>query len=299
MNIGVIGGGAIGLLFSAFLSKKHDVTIYTRTKEQAIMLQKKGIIVEGPSPFQIHVNKATSDRDYQEEILIISVKQYQLFPIIQLLKNLSGRTLIFVQNGMAHIELLKDLSMHNIILGSVEHGVLKKDHYLIEHTGIGRTIFCRFHANELTIINELNPHDPSFIVDVFDDWYSVLAKKLLANAIINPLTALYRVQNGELVFNPFFHRIAKKLFQEVWKVLELKNKSEHWDYVQNICKSTAKNRSSMLKDIENGQMTEIDAILGYIIAEAKKKHLSIPHVQFLFDSIKGIENQSEKGRPSQ
>ncbi|MEM5593669.1 ketopantoate reductase C-terminal domain-containing protein [Niallia circulans] len=35
---------------------------------------------------------------------------------------------------------------------------------------------------------------------------------------------------------------------------------------------TALNKSSMLKDMEAGRPTEIDAILGYIIEEAKRKN---------------------------
>ena len=49
MRIGIIGGGAIGLLFANYLSEKHDVTIYTRTQEQAELLNRDGLnfIVDG------------------------------------------------------------------------------------------------------------------------------------------------------------------------------------------------------------------------------------------------------------
>jgi 2-dehydropantoate 2-reductase len=36
MEIGIIGSGAVGLLSAAYLSKNHDVTLYTRRKEQEI-----------------------------------------------------------------------------------------------------------------------------------------------------------------------------------------------------------------------------------------------------------------------
>ncbi|CAM5275748.1 hypothetical protein BSAF29S_05212 [Bacillus safensis subsp. safensis] len=35
MNIGIIGGGAIGLLCASYLSQHHDITVLTRRKEQA------------------------------------------------------------------------------------------------------------------------------------------------------------------------------------------------------------------------------------------------------------------------
>ena len=34
MKIGVIGGGAIGLLFSYYLSEHHSISLYVHSKEQ-------------------------------------------------------------------------------------------------------------------------------------------------------------------------------------------------------------------------------------------------------------------------
>ncbi|MDQ7861305.1 2-dehydropantoate 2-reductase N-terminal domain-containing protein [Peribacillus frigoritolerans] len=42
MRIGIIGGGAIGLLFASHLSEKHNVTLYTHTADQASIIQRDG-----------------------------------------------------------------------------------------------------------------------------------------------------------------------------------------------------------------------------------------------------------------
>jgi len=295
MEIGIIGGGAIGLLFAAYLSKKHDVTVYTRTKNQAHMLIQNGVIVEGQEPFQAKLSYATNSVKYQEKVLIISVKQYHLENLIPLIKSLTPRIIIFLQNGMSHIEKVKELSMHDVYLGVVEHGVMKINDHKICHSGIGRTIISSFNNKDLSYINNLNIHDPSFPIEFSENWYNILAKKLLANAVINPLTALFNVSNGSLVTNLHFYRLAEKLFQEVWEALNLQNKNEHWAYVKDICLKTANNKSSMLKDLQNGRKTEVDAILGYILLEAERKTLNAPTVEFLYQSIKGIEIEREEG----
>lgn len=293
MEIGVIGGGAIGLLFAAYLSKKHDVTVYTRTKEQAEILRQKGILVEGKERFQGNVFDAINSTEYREKVLIISVKQYHLENLISSLQALPTRTIIFVQNGMAHIELVKKLPMHHVYFGVVEHGVMKIDNHSIYHSGIGRTIISGYNIRDLCNVKSIDINHPSFPIEYDDHWYNILAKKLLANAIINPLTALFKIPNGELMTNPYFYHLAETLFQEVWEVLNLENRKEHWDYVKSICKKTAKNKSSMLKDLMEGRKTEIDAILGYVLTEAAKKKLFVPTVEFLYHSIKGMERQWE------
>ena len=51
MRIGIIGGGAIGLLFASRLSEKHSVTLYTHTADQASIIKRDGIrlIADGES----------------------------------------------------------------------------------------------------------------------------------------------------------------------------------------------------------------------------------------------------------
>jgi 2-dehydropantoate 2-reductase len=69
------------------------------------------------------------------------------------------------------------------------------------------------------------------------------------------------------------------------------NEEQMWELVTTICKNTAQNKSSMLRDIEEGRKTEIDAILGYVLAEAKKIEREVAITQFLYDSIKGMERR--------
>ncbi|MBL1705430.1 2-dehydropantoate 2-reductase, partial [Klebsiella pneumoniae] len=55
---------------------------------------------------------------------------------------------------------------------------------------------------------------PHFPLQIASDWKDVMHKKLVVNVCINPLTALLRVQNGELISNPFFYQMMEQVFQE-------------------------------------------------------------------------------------
>lgn len=114
------------------------------------------------------------------------------------------------------------------------------------------------------------------------------AQKLVVNVCINPLTALLQVKNGELITNPFFYQMMEQVFKEV--VFLVKEEKEMvWEMVRHVCERTSHNTSSMLADVRANRQTEIGAIVGYVLEEAKKQQRSVPTLQFLFDAIKGLE----------
>ncbi|MCM3408973.1 2-dehydropantoate 2-reductase [Metabacillus litoralis] len=288
MEIGIIGSGSLGLLYSFYLSENNKVTLYSRREEQASKINKHGItLVQGNSEMKKNV-EATFEKNYKEPVLIITVKQYSLKPIIDTLTRLSPRTIIFLQNGMGHLRFLKHLSHHNLILGISEHGALKVSDSVVQHTGNGITKISSYKDCEMDVMNQIiRNHSEVFPFIRKSDWERMLKEKLIVNATINPLTALFRVKNGELITNPYFHKLFYELFEEVADLLKIENKELSWKQVKTICENTSENKSSMYKDIYNGRQTEIDSILGYIIDLSNGK--SCPRISFLYQAIKGIE----------
>ena len=56
-----------------------------------------------------------------------------------------------------------------------------------------------------------------------------------------------------------------------------------------ICEKTSHNTSSMLADVRANRQTEVNAIVGYVLEEAKEQQQSVPTLRFLFNAIKGME----------
>src|SRR5690625_2738321 len=99
MNIGVIGGGSIGLLIGSYLASKHHMTIYVRRKEQMETINTYGLLLNQTKIHQVKSLLLTNVKN--EDCLIICVKQPQLkciIPFIQ--KTRKNIPLIFLQNGM-------------------------------------------------------------------------------------------------------------------------------------------------------------------------------------------------------
>ncbi|KKI93748.1 hypothetical protein WQ54_01455 [Bacillus sp. SA1-12] len=293
MEIGIIGGGSIGLLYSFYLSKNHVITLYTKRKEQADQINNNGLLLQKNEISDKTIIKADFSSNYKEQVLIVTVKQYDIEQVITQLKNQSPRTILFLQNGMGHLSYLSSLDKHQILLGIAEHGALRTNDYIVNHTGIGITKISHYNQkNKRNVLLDqlLMDQDPVFPMELKSDWKKMLSEKLVVNATINPLTAVLHVKNGLLIENGYFKKILHELFLEVVHILGLEKEMHLWDHVQTICKNTSENSSSMLKDIQGGRQTEIDSILGYLINQAGNTNKLYPHITFLYHAIKGMES---------
>ncbi|WP_188454494.1 2-dehydropantoate 2-reductase [Virgibacillus oceani] len=285
MNIGVIGGGSIGLLVSALLSYEHTVTIYVRREQQKQALNEYRLSVSN-SEIEHPVRALLSNELKKEDCLIVCVKQGGISDIVSMIHKSDQRMpVVFLQNGMGHVDYLKHFNQP-IFVGAVEHGALKLSDHAILHTGKGVIKLAAFNRDikELkTFANQLV--NPVFPVCLAEDWEQMLHEKLVINAVINPLTALFDVNNGKLLRNPSLTKLAKHLCGEAALALGL-NFQEQWSRVQAVADATKDNVSSMRKDLQEERKTENEAISGYLL-NVSKYH--IPYTAFVYDSIRALE----------
>lgn len=299
MRIGIIGGGAIGLLVASYARKANiDVTIITRTVEQKQKLLQHGLTLKFIDGSCEHYDVCASTSFHSTsgvDFLFIAVKQYDLQNVITKLQHELEQIppLAFLQNGMSHLSLLNKMNSEPLFVVIVEHGALKESETTVVHTGKGKMLIGSYRGSVAPyrqMMLKLSEVGLPFVIS--DDWHWQMQKKLLANICINPLTALYRVENGMLISNSYLCMNMRAVFEEAIRVLKLDQKKQPlWEYVTGICEKTKHNRSSMLRDFENEKTTEIDAICGYFIEEAKKNGTSLSLIPFLYHSIKGLERE--------
>lgn len=138
MNIGIIGGGAIGLLCASYLTQHHDVTVFTRRNEQAEEIRAFGIerTVKGETcEASVHAETGITG---EFDLLIVTVKYHHLQDVLSELSTLSPHRILFLQNGMAHLLDLENWKTgHSLYIGVVEHGAMKMSDHEVNHTGIG------------------------------------------------------------------------------------------------------------------------------------------------------------------
>lgn len=109
MKIGIVGPGAIGLLYTFYLQKSNqDVTLFTRNAEQAEELNLTGVTCirngERETVFP-SILPIESMLDKQLDYTFIAVKQYHITDILPFVQGESS--LIFLQNGMSHLQVMQ------------------------------------------------------------------------------------------------------------------------------------------------------------------------------------------------
>ena len=115
-------------------------------------------------------------------------------------------------------------------------------------------------------------------------------QKLVANAVINPLTALYDVTNGQIIEDPALRQRAERLCAEADTILTALDSDwpgQSLDNVLAVARATAGNTSSMRADRQRGAITEIEAINGWIVSQANRMGMPSPEHQRVVDELTG------------
>ncbi len=114
---------------------------------------------------------------------------------------------------------------------------------------------------------------------VEDAWVSVW-RKVAVNAAMNPTTALLGYTNDALLGDRAASLVADGLAAEVARValaagiaLSEEEARRAWHEIATV---TGPNRSSMLQDVEAGRATEVDAICGAVCREGERRGVAAP-----------------------
>ena len=113
-------------------------------------------------------------------------------------------------------------------------------------------------------------------------------QKLAVNALINPLTALYRCRNGELLDGGEREQRMNVLAAEADQLLFRLYPDWPADTLARstgIAQQTAANTSSMLADVLAGRPTEIQFINGYLLRRAGQLGMALPAHQALLTEL--------------
>jgi 2-dehydropantoate 2-reductase len=186
-----------------------------------------------------------------------------------------------------------------IIGGVTSHGATLINTGHIRYAGKGDTIIGRMNQqidDDLSQIANLLS-EAGIETKVSSDVEGTIWSKLIINAAINPLTAITRLKNGQLLESEETRRLLDLVAEESGEIVKLAGislvYSEIKSKVYDVCEATAQNTSSMLQDILRGRRTEIDAINGAIVKKAKDLNINAPVNEMLTCLVKTLENYNQ------
>lgn len=308
MKIVIVGPGAMGLLFGAFLSKslssgkqgKDEVWILDKNKERSAKINQNGISVEGISgKWQAKVRATTQTKEIEQaELIIITVKSYDTKSAITLAKPIitDDTSILTLQNGIGNIEIISEVAGADKVIGGITNlGATLLNENQIRHAGYGETIIGKIDGTipaELRQIREIF-NKVKLETKISRDIKGILWSKLIINVGINALTALTRLHNGRLIEFEGTRKIMREAVTEAVKIAKRKRIKLIYDdplaKVEAVCEATAANVSSMLQDILRKKRTEIDFINGVVVRIGQEIGVPVPVNSLLVDLIKTIE----------
>lgn len=120
MKFVIIGAGALGSIYAAYLARGgHQVSLLARG-ERAAALAKHGIAVTGQDSFSIHCDIVTQPQTLREtDVVIVATKTYDTETALAPLQELKAKTAFSVQNGVLKNELLGKVFGAQATLGAV------------------------------------------------------------------------------------------------------------------------------------------------------------------------------------
>jgi 2-dehydropantoate 2-reductase len=185
---------------------------------------------------------------------------------------------VTLQNGLGNRETLaRDLGVARVALGATTTGATLLGPGLVRAGGEG-VISIERHQSAGPVEEALK--SANFNVHMVDDAQSLIWGKLVINTAINPLTALLRIPNGELLERPEARKVMSALARETAEVANAERVhlpfNNPVDAVEAVARKTATNHSSMFQDVRRGAPTEIDAICGEVVRAGKRHNVNTP-----------------------
>jgi len=284
----ILGVGSIGGLFAHRLKAGGaDVRLLSRDATEC----HRQLTLATKLDSEAHLFECESvDDSAAIEHLLITTKSWGAHDAIKCIQHrLTERTVVVaMMNGMQHVDDLKPLIPETqLFLASTTAGCHRSgDTWVL--AGTGKTIIgtdTEQAAPPWLGCWQLGVPNLSWHVDMTER----LVEKVAINCCINPLTAVHRVKNGELLSKIHRDQVTT-VISEVSSVLDDLGypalSMELGQRVHEVMTDTAENRSSMLNDVMAGRRTEADAIVGWLLRQTKRE---LPALTALVTQLRAIE----------
>ncbi|ENO84567.1 ketopantoate reductase family protein [Thauera linaloolentis] len=287
--VAIIGAGALGLSFAARLAQAGNTAVIARDGERARSLR-RGIPVGGRL---LRLDVFGAEETPEADWVIVLVKTGDTAAAAATAMAMRPKGVLSLQNGLVEALLPTAGPALTVGQGVTTEGAYRDAHG-VHPSGAGETLLPPGFETLAALLVAAG-----FVARIEPDIAQARLAKLLVNAAINPLAALFRVPNGALL-NPPHRLLLDTLVREALPVLQAHglalDEAAALARVHGVATATAGNRASMLQDILAGRRTEIDAITGVLLRMPTPAGVALPTHQALHTLVRTIEQAAPDSR---
>jgi 2-dehydropantoate 2-reductase len=296
----IVGGGVIGSLYAAHLSRVAETWVLTRRPEHARALEEKGLAVTGRADFTGRVHATDDPAELPEvDVAIVATKATGLDDAA---RSLAGRfadaTIVTIQNGLGAEQIVRRHGDWALVSGVTFMSGTRHDDTHVEYILDTETWLGPYNGVPYDRVQELAAmiERAGLKARAFRDLRPAQWSKLIFNATVNAVAAL-----TGLPHDPHFAALAKPsdLGHLVYALVEegkavaaaagIELHEDPWEMNVHATRRGSAHYPSMLEDVEAQRPTEIELITGSLVREAERLGVPVPLHTTLYRLVKAKE----------
>jgi 2-dehydropantoate 2-reductase len=300
MKICMIGAGAMGGVYGGLLVRAgFDVTLIDTREDHVAAIRRDGLKVEGVrGEHVIRIDARTNPEGLPPFDLAIVFTDANATSEAA---RIAARILkpegfaMTLQNGIGNVEALIDgLGRARVVAGVSMNSAANPAPGRSAYTNTGMTSIGELDGRDTPRIHEVARmlNLAGIETEIVADPMSYVWSKFVLNCGINALTAVTGLRSGVMARTPEVNALQDRVIDEILMVVERKGlrlaESDPRHKIKHHCRLRY-NKPSMMQHIEQGRRTEIDAINGALVREARALGLAVPYNEAIVAVVKGLE----------
>jgi 2-dehydropantoate 2-reductase len=300
-HIVVVGAGAIGSLYAAKLTARHNVTVVARPDHVAA-IGRSGLRLTGREEVTCHprATERVPPLGAATLVLLTTKVSDNRAAAAELSARVRDDTVIVcVQNGLGSEDAVKEvLAGRGVVLRAVTNfGAIFREPGVIDYKVAGHTLiewsdYSEPIAGLLTACGLDGRVSPNIRAEIW--------RKLIFNCVINPITSMLGTEVGSIA-DARLDPLKRLVVEECLAVARADNVTGI-DYNEDFVKTIAdvfgpsRNIASMRQDLQRGKLTEIDFMNGAVVARGRQLGIDCPVNASLAAIIRAMESHGVTAR---
>ncbi len=315
----IYGAGSLGTVLGAYITKNGgEIDLINRNRAHVAALREKGAVLKGSVEMQVPVHALTPDEmSGKYDVILLMTKQQHNVEVVTMLKDYLSEdgVIVTLQNGLPEPKIAEIVGTSHTMGCVVEWGATLSEPGVCILTSSPDSL--SFHMGKMDGISDEQfmrvKNLLELMCSVHEEKNLIGARwsKLLINATFSGLGTVVGGTFGDVSEKKAARKIAVRCMKEcidvgratgaefvpvqgkdITKLFYYKNAAKRIFATLLIPIAMKKHRAiepSMLQDIKNGKLCEVDAINGIVCACGKEYGVATPINDRIVEVIKKIE----------
>ena len=291
MKIIILGAGGIGSLVGCLLSRENEVLLVGK-EAHVNEINKNGLKIKGFINENFKVKAETKiDNIDDDTLIVLATKAIDNKKTLNEIKHLikKNNIILCLQNGFGNEDEIKEIVDCEVIRAIITAGTTFLEPGNVNCSNLGN-VFLENSKSSNKIVEAMEK--TGIKTEISEDIKDKIWTKLIVSSVMNTLTAIFKVKNGELSRCP---ELVKSIIDEAVSVANKEglsyNKDEMLERVNEIIQASGENKSSMYQDILKGRKTDHDYMNNAIVRLGKKQGIECPVNESIVAMIKFLEQK--------